>query len=84
GIAGFFAIGAYTSALFTLPLPTGVQAHYVQQAIGLDLPVILGVLAAAVVCGIVAFLVGFPTLRLREDYLAIATIGIAETIRLVF
>lgn len=84
GIAGFFAIGAYTSALFTLPLPTGVQAHYVQQAIGLDLPVILGVLAAAVVSGIVAFLVGFPTLRLREDYLAIATIGIAETIRLIF
>ncbi|MGQ9477185.1 MAG: branched-chain amino acid ABC transporter permease [Candidatus Bipolaricaulia bacterium] len=84
GIAGFFAIGAYTSALFTLPMPSGVHVHYVQQALGLGLPVICGVLAAAIVCGIVAFLVGFPTLRLREDYLAIATIGIAETIRLVF
>ncbi len=84
GIAGFFAIGAYTSALVTLPMPSGVHIHYVQQALGLGLPVICGVLAAAVVCGIVAFLVGFPTLRLREDYLAIATIGIAETIRLVF
>lgn len=84
GIAGFFAIGAYTSGLVTLSMPTGVEAHYVQQAIGLGLPVILGVLAAAVVSGIVAYLVGFPTLRLRESYLAIATIGIAETIRLIF
>ncbi|MCK4394023.1 branched-chain amino acid ABC transporter permease, partial [Candidatus Bipolaricaulota bacterium] len=40
-------------------------------------------LAAAVVCGIVALIVGIPTLRLKADYLAIATIGIAETIRLV-
>jgi branched-chain amino acid transport system permease protein len=37
-----------------------------------------------VVCGFIAFLIGYPTLRLREDYLAIATIGIAETFRLVF
>ncbi|RMF84475.1 MAG: branched-chain amino acid ABC transporter permease [Nitrospinota bacterium] len=84
GIAGFFAIGAYTSALVTTQMPTGIYAQYVQQLIGLNLPFVVGLLAAAVVSGFIAFLIGFPTLRLREDYLAIATIGIAETIRLIF
>ena len=84
GIAGFFAIGAYTAALVTKPLPTGELARYTQQAFGLNQPFLVGVIAAAVVCGIVAVLIGIPTLRLREDYLAIATIGIAESIRLVF
>jgi len=84
GIAGFFAIGAYTSALVTSPLPSGVQAQYVKQAIGLNQPFLVGVLAAGLVSGVIAFLIGIPTLRLREDYLAIATIGISETIRLIF
>ncbi len=84
GIAGFFCIGAYTSALITTPMPTGVYAQYVHQIFGLDLPFILGILGAALVCGFIAYLIGYPTLRLREDYLAIATIGIAETFRLVF
>jgi branched-chain amino acid transport system permease protein len=84
GIAGFFAVGAYTSALITTSMPTGLYAQYVQQLFGLDLPFIVGLLGAGLVAGVVGFLVGIPTLRLREDYLAIATIGIAETIRLVF
>ncbi len=84
GIAGFFCIGAYTSALITTPKPTGVYAHYVHQLFGLNLPFIFGLMGAAIVCGIVAFLIGIPTLRLTEDYLAIATIGIAETVRLIF
>jgi branched-chain amino acid transport system permease protein len=84
GIAGFFAIGAYTSALVTSPLPTGVQADYVQQAIGLNLPFLVGVIAAGLVCGLIALPIGIPTLRLREDYLAIATIGIAVTIQRIF
>lgn len=84
GIAGFFAIGAYTSALVTSPLPTGVLADYVQQAIGLNQPFPVGVIAAGLVSGLLAIPIGIPTLRLREDYLAIATIGIAETIRRVF
>ena len=84
GIAGFFCIGAYTSAMITTPAPTGVYAHYVHQIFGFDLPFIFGVLGAAVACGIVAFLIGIPTLRLGEDYLAIATLGIAETLRLIF
>ncbi len=84
GIAGFFAVGAYTSALVTSPMPTGVQAQYVEQAFGLNMPFLVGVIAAGLVSGVVAWIIGFPTLRLREDYLAIATIGISESIRLIF
>jgi branched-chain amino acid transport system permease protein len=84
GIAGFFCIGAYTSAMVTTPMPTGVYAQYVHQIFGLDLPFVFGLLGAALVCGIVALLIGIPTLRLGEDYLAIATLGIAETVRLIF
>ncbi len=84
GISGFFCIGAYTSALITSPMPTGIYAQYVHQIFGLNLPFIFGIIGAMIVCGIIAFLIGIPTLRLREDYLAITTIGIAETIRLIF
>lgn len=84
GIAGFFAIGAYVSALVTSPLPSGALADYVQQAIGLNQPFLVGVIAAGLVSGLLAIPIGIPTLRLREDYLAIATVGIAETIRRVF
>lgn len=84
GIAGFFCIGAYTSALITTPMPTGVYAQYVRQIFGLNLPFVFGLMGAALVCGGIAYLIGYPTLGLREDYLAIATIGIAETIRLIF
>ncbi|MFC1534161.1 branched-chain amino acid ABC transporter permease [Thermodesulfobacteriota bacterium] len=84
GIAGFFCIGAYTTALITTPMPTGIYANYVHQIIGLNLPFIFGLAGAALVCGIVAFFIGLLTLRLGEDYLAIATLGIAETFRLIF
>ena len=84
GIAGFFCVGAYTSAMITTPAPTGVYARYVHQLFGLGQPFIFGLIGAAVICGIVAFLIGIPTLRLGEDYLAIATLGIAETFRLIF
>jgi len=84
GIAGFFAIGAFTSALITLAMPVGSAAIYTKQAFGLGLPFLVGVLGGGVVSGIIAFLIGVPVLKLREDYLAIATIGIAEIIRLIF
>jgi len=84
GIAGFFAIGAYTSSLFTAKMPTGALATYVKQAFGLNMPFLLGVVFAAIFAGVVAVLVGLLTLRLSEGYLAISTIGIAETIRIFF
>jgi len=80
GIAGFYALGAYATALVSGPPPSAWDGRIFG---GFELPFLAGLLAAVVVCGIVAFLIGIPTLRLRSDYLAIATIGIAETIRLV-
>ena len=84
GIAAFFAIGAFTSALVTTVKPTGFNASFTQQAFGLGLPFWVGLLAAGLLAGVLAWLIGKPTLRLRDDYLAIATIGIAELVRLVF
>jgi len=84
GIAGFFCIGAYTSALITTPKPSGALAEYVDQAIGLNQPFLVGVVGAAIACGLVAALIGLLTLRLKEGYLAISTIGIAESIRIFF
>jgi branched-chain amino acid transport system permease protein len=67
GLAGFFAIGAYASAILTM--------H--------GAPVAAGV-AAAIVCGaIVGTVITAITLRLRDDYLAIVTLGFAEVVRLV-
>lgn len=80
GIAGFYALGAYTSALISGLPPSAWEGRTFG---GFQLPFIVGLLGAAIVCGVIALIIGIPTLRLRTDYLAIATIGIAETIRLV-
>ncbi len=77
GIAGFFAVGAYTSAILT----TGPADNWLG---GFNLPFLLGLAGAVIVCLPVAWLIGRITARLRTDYLAIATIGIAEIIRLFF
>ncbi|HZJ10102.1 MAG TPA: branched-chain amino acid ABC transporter permease [Trueperaceae bacterium] len=84
GIAAFFAVGAFTSALVTSNMPEGALAAFTQQAFGLGAPFVVGVLAAGLASGLLALLIGGPTLRLRGDYLAIATIGIGELTRLFF
>lgn len=84
GVVGFFMVGAFTTALFTTTMPTGLMAQYSKQAFGLHMPFLVGVIAAAVISGVVGFLVAIPVLRLRTDFLAIATLGIAEIIRLIF
>ena len=94
GIAGFFALGAYTTALLTTRPPDpalfedfkfgGNLAEVWLLDLGFDLWFFLGIGAAAAVCGVVALVIGYITLRLRDDYLAIATLGIAETVRLFF
>lgn len=76
GIAGFFGIGAYVTALLT----TAPSARHIG---GFEVPYVLAFAAAMVVSGIIAYLVGKVCLRLRSDYLAIATIGIAENFRLI-
>jgi len=76
GIAGFFAIGAYASAILTTPPSTLHLGGY-------GLPIPLGLAGSMVAAGLIAWPVGRICLRLRSDYLAIATIGIAEILRLV-
>jgi branched-chain amino acid transport system permease protein len=76
GIAAFFAVGAYSSAILT----TGWSAGHLG---GFGLPVPLGFLFAMLISGILALFIGLITLNLRSDYLAIASIGIAEIVRLV-
>ncbi len=80
GIAGFFAVGAYTSALLTTP---PMLARSGADVGGLGLPIPLGWIVAPIFAAAVAWVVGRICLRLRSDYLAIATIGIAEILRLV-
>ncbi len=81
GIAGFYAVGAYTSTLISGPPPDAMDWRTFG---GFEMPFLFGLLGAMLVSGVVAFLISIPTLRLKDDYLAIATIGIAEVIRAVF
>ena len=67
GHAGFMAVGAYLSAVFTVKL---------------GLPFAAGLLAGAAGAAILGFAIGLPTLRLKGDYLAIATLGLGEIIRI--
>ena len=76
GIAGFFAIGAYTSAMLT-------TAFSERHLGGLDLPIVVGMIAAMIAAGVIAYGVAKICIRLRSDYLAIATLGIAEILRLI-
>lgn len=69
GHAGFLAIGAYSSAVLTKVY---------------DWPLWAGIIAAIVFTVIAAVIIGYPCLRLGGDYLAIATLGFAEIIRIVF
>lgn len=70
GHAGFMSIGAYTCAIITLNT-SGTHSF------------ILGVFAGAILAAVIGFLIGIPTLRLKGDYLAIATLGLAEIIRIL-
>ncbi len=97
GVMAFFLVGANTAAIITKRPPTEKEGQFVQFVGGfgdkLDfipflasdqwLPFLFGILGAAVIAGVLAFLLSIPALRLREDYLAIVTIGIAELVRRV-
>ena len=79
GVAAFFMTGAYVSAIFTLDPPQLLESYVG----GWAAPVAVGWLAAAVSGGVLALLIGIPTLRLRDDFLAITTIGMAAILRSV-
>lgn len=68
GHAGFMAIGAYASVIMTTLL---------------EYPLIVGIICAMLMAALAGFIIGVPTLRLKGDYLAIATLGFGEIIRVV-
>ena len=69
GHAGFLAVGAYASAVMTM---------------NLEVPFFLSLLIGGVIAALVGMLIGIPSLRLKGDYLAIATLGFGEIVRIVF
>lgn len=69
GHAGFLAVGAYASAVITT---------------NLELPFPLALIIGGVVAAIAGLVIGIPSLRLKGDYLAIATLGFGEIVRIVF
>ncbi|WP_409301870.1 branched-chain amino acid ABC transporter permease [Peribacillus sp. SCS-155] len=69
GHAGFLAVGAYSSAIMTMKL---------------ELPFFLAIVVGGVVAALAGLIIGIPSLRLKGDYLAIATLGFGEIVRIVF
>ncbi|MBQ8076387.1 MAG: branched-chain amino acid ABC transporter permease [Oscillospiraceae bacterium] len=100
GHAGFMLIGAYAYAIFTIPSSSRDTVYqYYDAAVKFSFPeifsasmgpagtvlgIILAVLIAGLAAAIFAYLIGLPVLKLKSDYLAIATLGFAEIIRAVF
>ena len=100
GHAGFMLLGAYTYAIFTIPDKNRDTVYQYFHAVirfsipeklsqgmggfGTALGVLIALLLAGLVAAVMAYLIGLPVLRLKSDYLAIATLGFAEIIRAVF
>jgi branched-chain amino acid transport system permease protein len=74
GVVAYFAAGAYTYVLLTQSPPSSLD----QYVVGLDLPVWVGFLGAALAGLVFALVTGWPTLRLRGEYLALTTFAFAE------
>lgn len=99
GQAGFMLLGAYTYAILTVPTDVRDSVYYLfggsaikfslpelfgGGAVGLVLGTFVALLLAGCVAAFFAYLIGLPVLRLKSDYLAIATLGFAEILRAVF
>ena len=81
-VAAFFGLGAYGTALLTASSsPLGIEGSRLFGVVPLTL---VGLFVAIVLAIVVAVAIGIPTLRLRADYLAIASLGLAEVVRLLF
>ena len=86
GQAGFMLIGAYVYAIFTIPLAqrAAVYQYYNGGIVQFTLPVFIAMILSGLVAAFFAYLIGLPVLRLKSDYLAVATLGFAEIIRAIF
>lgn len=94
GQAGFMAIGAYTTAILTMPMESVDSVYYVSgmapwlrsikevlNILPAPLLIIFSLILGGLLAAVLAGLVGIPILRLKSDYLAIATLGLSEIIR---
>jgi branched-chain amino acid transport system permease protein len=88
GHAGFMAVGAFTTALLTMPPAVKAQNFFMTPLIKpldtINLPFLPALILGGIFAAIVGYLISAPALRLRGDYLAIATLGFAEIIRVIF
>ena len=87
GNAGFMAIGGYTAAILSME-PSVKQAVYFAIPIkpllmNLQIPFPVAVLCGGLLAACAAFLIGIPVLRLKGDYLSMATLGFSEIIRVL-
>ena len=87
GHAGFMAIGAYGSAMFSLHVgqgwAAGLAAAGVPAGLAEAAPLLVALLLGGLLAAVAGYLVGLPSLRLRGDYLAIVTLGFGEIIRVI-
>ena len=85
GQAGFMLVGAYSYAILTIPMAkrAAVYQYYNGGWVQFTIGVLPALLVAGVVAALFAALIGMPVLRLKGDYLAIATLGFAEIIRAI-
>ena len=87
GQAGFMTLGAYTYAIFTIPVEARDGVYYLTGVAdwlkNFSLPIPVALILAGLVGALCAYLVGIPVLRLKGDYFAIATLGFAEIVRIV-
>lgn len=85
GQAGFMAIGAYVTGVLTIPVEVRSSVYYMNGIEPwlekLSLPMVPAMIAGGLLAAAAAALIGIPVLRLKSDYLAIATLGFAEIIR---
>ncbi len=85
GHAGFMAVGAYSSAYFTVNYGKQLEStfSFLGEIGASSIILIIAIVIGAIVAAIAGAIVGIPSLRLKGDYLAIVTLGFAEIIRIV-
>ena len=87
GQAGFMAVGAYVVGIFTVPVAMRPGVFYATPMnpaiINIYMPLGVALIVGGLLAALIAFVIGTPVLRLRGDYLAIATLGFSEIIRIV-
>jgi len=88
GYVAFFALGAYALGWFGSGLFAGQNLHFLDtnkvELPGIHMSFWVVVILAGIIAGIAGIIIGWPTLRLRGDYLAIVTLGFGEIIPDVF